>query len=52
MPSREGEARNDVPPKGCRVRSEVESKRVAHIRDGGGTGGSLDLRQHISGIGS
>ena len=52
MSSGEGEARNDVPTEGCRVRGEVESERVAHIGNGGGTGGSLNLRQDISGLGS
>ena len=52
LPSGESEARNDMPTEGCRVRGEIESERVADIRDSGGAGGSLDLRQDISGLGS
>ena len=52
VPSRQGEARNDLPAEGCRVRGEVEPQCVADIRDGGGTGGGLDLRQEVAGLGS
>jgi len=52
VPSGKGEACSDVPTEGCRVRGEIKPERVAHIRDSGGTGGGLNLRQEISGLGS
>ena len=52
VPGGESEAGNDLATEGCRVRGKVESERVAHIRNGGRTSGSLDLRQDVSGLGS
>ena len=52
VPSGKGEACNDVPTEGCRVCHEIKPERVAHIRDSGGTGGGLNLRQEIAGFGS
>ena len=52
MPRSEGEACSDLPAESCRVCGEVESERVANIGNSGGTGGSLNLRQDISGLGS
>jgi hypothetical protein len=52
VPSRQGETSNDLPAEGRRVRGEVESKRVADISDGSGTGGGLDLRQEVAGVAS